>query len=342
VLRYPESAVTLPPFVLSDAGQMVGVSAGTAAVVGLRRVRQTDAPTTAYLMVGQHCARDCAFCTQARHSHARSQFLSRVVWPLHPVEPALAAIAASFARGEIARCCLQVTVFPGYLRQTIALVQGLRSLCAVPICVSAVAPGTESMAALLHSGAERVSLALDAANERVYLATKGTDWKRRIGLLRRAARLFPGRIGTHLIAGLGETEHEMASILQEMVDAQVTVGLFSFTPVRGTVLQDRPLPPLQSYRRIQTARYLLSTGASRIESWRFSAGGQILSFGMARARLLEALASGRAFQTAGCPGCNRPCYNDRPGKAPYNYPRPLSVEETQAAISAALTDLEFD
>ncbi len=49
----------------------VGVSAGTAAVVGLHPIRQADAPPTAYLMMGERCRYDCAFCTQARSSAAR-------------------------------------------------------------------------------------------------------------------------------------------------------------------------------------------------------------------------------------------------------------------------------
>jgi len=41
---------------------------------------------------------------------------------------------------------------------------------------------------------------------------------------------------------------------------------------------------------------------------------------------------GEAFQTSGCPGCNRPYYNERPGGFIYNYPRPLSAAETAAAL----------
>ena len=36
---------------------------------------------------------------------------------------------------------------------------------------------------------------------------------------------------------------------------------------------------------------------------------------------------GDAFQTVGCPGCNRPYYNERPSGPLYNYPRDLTMEE---------------
>ena len=42
----------------------------------------------------------------------------------------------------------------------------------------------------------------------------------------------------------------------------------------------------------------------------------------------------QAFQTSGCPGCNRPYYNERPGHVPYNYPRPLNADEAAEALRA--------
>ncbi len=164
-------------------------------------------------------------------------------------------------------------------------------------------------------------------------------WARRLDLLRRAARLFPGRIGTHLIAGLGETEQEMALALQDLLDRGVMVGLFAFTPVAGTLWEDRPPPSLASYRRIQAARYVMARGACRADGFSFSTTGQILSYGLHRERLRELLAGGRAFQTAGCPGCNRPYYNERPGKVMYNYPRPVHPAEVEAALSAVVAEL---
>ena len=42
-----------------------------------------------------------------------------------------------------------------------------------------------------------------------------------------------------------------------------------------------------------------------------------MGFGMAK---LETLLRESAFMTHGCPGCNRPYYNERPGDEPYNFP----------------------
>ncbi|MGB9881098.1 MAG: hypothetical protein ACPLRM_10080, partial [Anaerolineae bacterium] len=140
MLRYPESMTITETLLPYEAERTIGVSAGTAAVIGLQRLCQRDRPTTAYLMIGERCARDCAFCTQSRHSSARSHFLSRIVWPPYPLQHVLHAVANSFVQGEILRCCFQVTVFPGYLQQTLSVVEQLRSLSDIPMCASIVAP----------------------------------------------------------------------------------------------------------------------------------------------------------------------------------------------------------
>ena len=329
------------PLLLQATDETVGVSAGTAAVIGLRRIRQTDPPTTAYLMVGERCARDCTFCTQARNSTSRTRFLSRVAWPLYSAQDALPAIAHGFAEQKIVRCCLQVTTAPNHVQRTLSLVQQLRCHSTIPVCVSIAVESLAEVVNLLALGADRVTLALDAANERVYREAKGPGWQARLQLLRNAAERFPGRIGTHLIAGLGETEQEMALILQELQDRGITVGLFSFTPVPGVAWGDRTAPELPSYRRIQVARYLLAMGTCRAQDWSFSSAGRIVSYGLSQDRLRSLLLDGIAFQTAGCSGCNRPYYNEHPGKEPYNYPRPLSAQEAQLALASAMADLVF-
>ena len=48
---------------------------------------------------------------------------------------------------------------------------------------------------------------------------------------------------------------------------------------------------------------------------------------------VDRLAGGEAFETAGCPDCNRPFYNERPGGTMYNYPRSLTAAEAEQAIA---------
>ena len=138
-------------------------------------------------------------------------------------------------------------------------------------------------------------------------------------------------MAVHLIVGLGETEREMTEIIQRVHDLAVIVGLFAFTPVRGTAMQDQPPPPLDTYRRMQVARHLISHGLAALRDFSFCAEGRSVSFG--QPDLAKILADGVAFQTSGCPDCNRPFYNERPGGPLYNYPRPLTPAEALRAIT---------
>jgi biotin synthase len=340
VLRHTEALkATRSPFVPA-AQRTVGVSAGTAAVLGLRRLRQADVPTTAYLKIGERCTYNCKFCAQACHSAAQAHYLSRVVWPPYALDVVVAAVARAFAQHQIQRCCLQVTASPHSYHQTVTLVDQLRTLSAIPISTSIVLSELDQVRALLDHGVDRVTLALDAASDSIHRDAKGSGWRRRLALLQEAAARFPGHVGTHLIVGLGESEHEMALVLQQMIDWQVNVGLFAFTPVSGTLWENRSPPALASYRRIQAARYLMAREACRVDDLLFSLAGQIVSYGLSAERLWDALRDGRAFETAGCLGCNRPYYNERPGRVMYNYPRPLTAGEVVEALSAAGLALE--
>lgn len=314
---------------------MIRVSSGTASVLGLQDTLNQVAPTTAYLMVGGRCQRDCAFCAQARSSRARADALSRVTWPEFDEGETMERIRCAFTAGKIERCCLQVTVHESYLQRTRDVVMRLGD--GVPICASVVATNIGQIGELLEAGLERVGLSLDAASERVYRQVKGGDWSRMLSLIEEVAGSFRGRISTHLIVGLGETEREMAQMIQRMQDWGVTVGLFAFTPIRGTTMGDRPPPPIGSYRRAQIAHYLIKHHLSSVGRFSFSAEGRITDFGLDRERLGRILADGRAFQTSGCPGCNRPYYNERPGGTIYNYPRPLTPDEAKEAIKEAFS-----
>ncbi len=312
---------------------MIKVSSGTLGVLGLADSRLDAPPTTAYLMVGGRCHRDCAFCAQARSSEASATALSRVNWPVWDEEEALDAVRLAYASGAIQRCCLQVTVSPGAVghAQSIAARLGPQ----VPLSVSVVA-SLGQVAELLRSGVQRVGLSLDAANEEVFRRVKGGDLEKSLDGIQEAADRFPGRITTHLMVGLGETEEEMVRLTALLLDRGVTPSLFAFTPIRGTAMEAATQPPLASYRRLQVARHLLKQGLCTAQEISFSGEGRIKSFGLPKGALEEILNDGQAFQTSGCPGCNRPYYNEAPRGPMYNYPRRLSAEEIGQALEEAI------
>jgi biotin synthase len=103
--------------------------------------------------------------------------------------------------------------------------------------------------------------------------------------------------------------------------------MFAFTPIKGTALENVAPPELSSYRRIQVAHYLLTYKLTCLENMKFYSDEKIARFGVSKEKLMEVIESGKPFLTSGCPGCNRPYYNERPGGVLYNYPRQLTAEE---------------
>jgi biotin synthase-related radical SAM superfamily protein len=291
------------------------------------------APTTAYLMLGGRCLMNCAFCAQGRQSQASALNLSRVTWPEYDLDLVVERLAEAALQRTIRRACLQVTVTAEAFERSLAILRVVKVASDVPFDVAILAHNVAQIGQMLDAGADHIGFGLDAACERVFRQVKGGDWARSLALIEEAARTFPGRVALHLIVGLGETEREMVERMQWAHDLGVTVGLFAFTPLRGTHLADRPPPPLAVYRRMQAARWLIVHGLARIEGMAFGADGRL-------ARLGGPLPlTGEAFQTSGCPDCNRPFYNEQPGGPLFNYPRPLTRDETARAIQE--TELEI-
>jgi len=315
------------------------VSSGSAAVLGLCDLRMDTAPTTAYLMLGDRCQRNCAFCTQARESHASAAALSRVIWPSFPADRVGDAVAQAYLDGRIARACFQVTASPGYMEETERSVSALARLSDVPICACVVPRGPQDVAHLLSLGAARVTIALDAACERIYRKVKGGSWANISALLDASAHLYPDRIGTHLIVGLGETEREMVERIQRLTILGVSIGLFAFTPIAGTAMAQHLPPSLGHYRRIQVAHWLIRHETAHAGEFTYDERGTLLNYGLPANRLEGMLGDGTAFRTSGCSGCNRPYYNERPGGIMYNYPHLLTSAEAAGEIQALVRQM---
>jgi biotin synthase-related radical SAM superfamily protein len=294
-------------------------------VLGLADVPLAVAPTTAYLMLGGRCLMNCAFCAQARESAASVIHLSRVTWPEYGLEAVLPRLAEAAVRGTLCRACLQVTVTADAFDHALSILRAVKAATILPFDIAILPRDLAQVRALLDAGADHIGFGLDAACERVFRQVKGGNWARSLALIEQVAATFPGRVALHLIVGLGETEREMVERMQWAYDRGITVGLFAFTPVRGTHLADRPPPPLAVYRRMQAARWLIVHGLARAEATRFDAGNRL-------AGLAAPLpAGGEPFQTSGCPNCNRPFYNEQPGGPLYNFPRPLTASEAVQA-----------
>jgi biotin synthase len=307
-------------------------------VLGLLQGKLDAEPTTAYLMTYKKgkCTANCAFCPQARGSKSNAELLSRVSWPTFPTSSVLTALCNGYTQGKIRRVCIQALNYPEVFAHLEALVKEIKKEAAVPVSVSCQPLNRANIELLAKAGVDRLGIALDAATEALFNEVKGKgvggcySWDNQFGMLTEALAVFgKGNVSTHLIVGLGETEKEAAQIIQRCVGMGVLPALFAFTPIRGTALEKNSPPALESYRRVQLARYLIVEGLAQADGIRFDSEGKIASFGLTKEALKDAVKSGEPFRTSGCRDCNRPFYNEKPSGPVYNYPRKINQEEIE-------------
>ncbi len=284
---------------------MIRLSYGTAVKMGLKRGRMLAEPTTAYIMLGEHCESNCAFCAQ-RKSNPKRGYLSRILWI--PVSKEILKNTRGFAR-----ICFQTLDYPEVVDDLLDI---LPILPDIPVSVSIVPIDGENMKRLKNAGVEIISIALDASTPEIFDRVKGKavgnrfTWDGHWNSLRNATKIFEG-VNTHIIVGLGERDEDIVNVMRKLRDMSITTALFSYTPVNGGAP-----PDVGRYRAIQLARFLIyhNTNAE-IEMKE----GKIVRITVPE-NLKNAVLRGVPFLTSGCPGCNRPFYNERPGGVIYNYP----------------------
>jgi biotin synthase len=316
--------------------EKIRVSVGSAMVLGLIAGKLDAPPTTVYLLTyhERKCSANCGFCPQARTSTSRADMLSRVTWPSFNTKRVIDSLAEAGKKDSIQRVCIQAINYPNVFSNLLALAANIKARTKVSLSVSCPPFDKEKMRELRDAGVDRVSVALDTATSTLFEEVKGAKarslyaWEKHRSALEEAVQVF-GRnsVSTHLIVGLGENEKQLAEIIQWCVDMGICPSLFAFTPILGTVLENMHQPKLAAYRRVQLARYFVVNGKTRVENMQFNGEGRIVGYGVSQFMLEEALEHGSPFQTSGCPGCNRPYYNEKPSGPIYNYPRPLTREE---------------
>jgi biotin synthase-related radical SAM superfamily protein len=318
-----------------DLPRKVRVSIGSAVVLGLAEGKLDAMPTTAYMLTHRRgkCSASCAFCPQSAVSKGRADLLSRVIWPIFKTREVVPRVAEAFEKGKIKRTCVQALNYPGVKEDVICLAKQIRSLSDVPISVSCQPLNREDMHRLAEVGVGRVSIALDAVTKKLFDKVKGPSiggpytWKGHFEALKEAVEIF-GRnhVTTHLIVGLGESEDDFVTVVQRCVELGVYPAVFAFTPITGTLMADDQPPFVDCYRRLQVAHYLITHGIRRREDMKFE-DGCLVDFGLSKDELLRIIKAGEPFRTSGCPGCNRPYYNERPGGPIYNYPKQPTLHE---------------
>lgn len=320
---------------------MMKASSGTAGVLGLSNIRMNTPPTTAYFMIGEKCSNNCKFCSQSRDSNSENKYLSRVDWIPFEDSRIISSLDSAFKCGKLKRACLQVVHTPDYLSNTITAISTIRHASDIPICSSAALSSLDEIQKIINAGADKVCIAIDGASSDIYTSIKGSSsFNSKLELLTNAATNFPGKITVHLIVGLGETEQEMITLISHIISLNVTVALFAFTPIKGTQMENHPQPLLSSYRKVQVCKYFIEQKLLGLDDLVFDNGVLIsvdMPFQKFEKQVLDS--SGLLFMTSGCPDCNRPYYNERPGGVLYNYPYSPSKQEILNCIAEC--ELQF-
>jgi len=328
------------------APKKIRVSIGTAAVLGLVECMLDANPTTAYLMTytDSSCTANCAFCPQARENTSKKTLLSRVLWPDFPAKEVFEGLGR--AKGSLERVCIQAINYPGFFNDVVNILREARQAANLPVSLDAPPLRRRGMEILKGAGLERISVPLDAATPEIFIRVKGRlangpyYWEKHIEALKTAVEIFDtGSVMSNLIIGLGETEKEAISLIQQLKDMGVQTALFAFTPIPGTALADLSPPHLETYRRVQLVRHLITKDLAHFKDLEFDSTGSLKSFGVV-SRFVKGRLVGEALRTSGCPGCNRPYYNERPSGPLYNYPRMLTSEELHKEAALMGIDLE--
>ncbi len=278
------------------------------------------------------CLGRCHFCglSKSRQGGPKAKTFIRVDWPLYPLEEIIERVKG---KDQIHRVCISRITHPKALNDTLSVIERLRKETGLFISVL-ISPtlirNEDPLMAMKKAGADRVGIAIDAATPQLFDQLRGTGvggphrWNHYWDVTRMAVSVF-GRsyVGIHLIVGLGETEKEMVDAIQRGQEMGAYTHLFSFFPEKGSPMAKHPSPPLDQYRRIQIARWIINESLGSARQMKFDENGKLIGFGMDVDSLVQI---GEPFMTSGCPGrdgkvaCNRPYGNERPSGPIRNFP----------------------
>ncbi len=289
------------------------------------------------------CRANCAYCGLARHREADRAYADRnfirVDWPTAPLVEVVDRVAAQGKHTPFHRMCISMITHPGAEEDTRAILAAWcaripRAVVPVSILSNPTTMRRRDVQDLHDLGADIFTVALDACTPAIFARTRGKGvrsphrWETYWEVFGWAREIFGrGRIGMHLIVGMGETEREVLTLCQELGDQGGHSHLFCFFPERGSLMAHLPAPPRDQWRRVQLARWLIEYRGHRIDAMRFDQSGRLVDFGLTAEELAEAVASGVPFRTSGCPGkrqedvsaCDRP-YGDGPPSDIRSYP----------------------
>lgn len=285
------------------------VSIGTLASLGLVEIKVTEKPNVAYLLQysPRGCRAACVYCMQSRRlfNIKGGEYLGRVQWPLVDLD----VLTKSWKRHVFNRICLQTVIKPGFTTETLEILKKIRLFEEeLPISVAITPVSKAFLYNLKNLGVDALGVGLDTCSPEIFeKCGKPYSWPVYWRFIEKAIEVFgKGNVYVHIIVGLGESFVELISTIRKLYGVGARVALFNYVDETG-----RSPINVGYYRLVQLARYLMENGLNPDEYIDYS------RYKVVKEIPLEVT---RAFYTSGCPGCNRPFYNEKPSGPLYNIP----------------------
>jgi len=294
------------------------------------------------------CRANCSYCGLARHREESRDYADRnfirVDWPTARYEEVMERVGGGDDRGQFERMCISMITHPNSDHDTFVLLRKwVAQVSHIPVSIlsNPTTLDRQDIVRLREEGADIFTVALDAVTPEIFERTRGKTvdsphtWTKYWQSIEWAAEIFgPEKFGAHLICGMGETEQEILEVAQRIRDLGGHNHMFAFFPEQGSMMEDWNPVSRDHWRRVQLARFIIDYTGGRIDGMAFNEAGQVVDFGVGRAELEALIASGKPFQTSGCPGksdeevsaCNRP-YGDSSPADIYSFPFALDATD---------------
>lgn len=334
--------------------EYVQMSTAAAMTLGLvpGKMHRTGCTHCLNLLVtyAEGCRANCAYCGLARHREEARDYADRnfirVDWPTARYSEVIERMRNGTDGAQFQRMCISMITHPESDRDTMTLLkEWVAAVPHVPVSILSNPTTMEKadLVALRDAGADIFTIALDAVTPEIFDRTRGKAvdsphrWDKYWQALEWAAEVFgPEKFGAHLICGMGETEQEILSVAQKITDMGGHNHMFAFFPERGSLMEDWAPVAKDQWRRVQLARFIIDYAGGHISRMRFDEEGRVIDFGMSEEDLAALIASGKPFQTSGCPGkddeevsaCNRP-YGDSSPSDILSFPFALNRRDVE-------------
>ncbi len=285
---------------------IVRVSIGSLARLGIENIALIDVPTTLYVLqyAPNGCIARCAFCSQSHRNSSSREYLARVMWPAVELE-----VLEKHWKHVFVRICIQNVLKRMFVEELMALLKFFErfstplSLCTTPLPSKVL----EDLAKYIDC----LGIGLDAASPTIFESVeKPFTWSTYIRFIENGVRMLgKAKVWVHVVAGLGEDLRDVVKLAKRLTKLGAYIALFNYV---APPKSERRFPGIkvEHYRLLQIALKLLDEGYDPEHYIDFD---RLI---VKRALPIDPL---EAVYTRGCPGCNRPFYNESPRGPIYNF-----------------------